>query len=101
MLEENLSKEIPICRVKDERFDVKIYLKLLLDIVKDLKKAPLFSYGINKFHTRNTLVKLLDMCVFVSGLNIGNYSCHSFHKGSAVFAFELGLADTAVQLLGD
>ena len=92
---------IPICRVKDERFDVKIYLKLLLDVVKAPKEAPLFSFRKNKFHTRNTLVKLLDMCVFDSGLNIGNYSWHSFRRGSAVFAFELGIADTAVQRLGN
>ena len=32
---------------------------------------------------------------------LADYSWHSFRRGSAVFAFELGLADSAVQLLGD
>ena len=44
---------IPIYRVNDERFDAKIYFKLLLDIVKAPKEAPLFSFRKNKFHTRN------------------------------------------------
>ena len=32
---------------------------------------------------------------------MSDYSWHSFRRGAAVFAFELGLADSAVQLLGD
>ena len=32
---------------------------------------------------------------------MSDYSWHSFRRGVAVFAFELGLADSAVQLLGD
>ena len=37
----------------------------------------------------------------MAGLSPSDYSWHSFRRGAAVFAFELGLADTAVQLLGD
>ena len=44
---------------------------------------------------------MLDLCVFEVGLSVSDYSWHSFRRGAAVFAFELGLADTAVQLLGD
>ena len=39
--------------------------------------------------------------MFEAGLPMCDYSWHSFRRGSAVFAFELSLADTAVQLLGD
>ena len=53
------------------------------------------------YHTRNTLVTLLDMCVSEAGLSPADYSWHSFRRGAAVFAFDLGLADSAVQLLGD
>ena len=44
---------------------------------------------------------MLDKCVFNAGLSLSDYSWHSFRRGAAVFAFELGLADSAVQLLGD
>ena len=46
-------------------------------------------------------MRMLDNCVFNAGLSLADYSWHSFRRGSAVFAFELGLADSAVQLLGD
>ena len=39
--------------------------------------------------------------MFEAGLSVADYSWHSFRRGAAVFAFELGLADSAVQLLGD
>ena len=39
--------------------------------------------------------------MFSAGLPLADYSWHSFRRGAAVFAFELGLADSAVQLLGD
>ena len=44
---------------------------------------------------------MLDQCVVEAGLSPEDYSWHSFRRGAAVFAFELGLADSAVQLLGD
>ena len=37
----------------------------------------------------------------MTGLSLSDFSWHSFRRGAAVFAFELGLADSAVQLLGD
>ena len=91
---------IPICSVNDARFNIKIHLESLLSlsIVND---APLFSYSKSKFHTRYTLTKLLDTCLFEASLSPVDYSWHSFRRGSAVFAFELGLDDSAVQLLGD
>ena len=46
-------------------------------------------------------MRLLDQCLFKACMPLDNYSWHSFRRGSAVFAFELGLADSAVQLLGD
>ena len=91
----------PIFPVNDSRFNLKCHLELLFDIVKAPVNAPLFTFGKNKFHTRNTLVKLLEMCVTKAGLSSSNYSWHSFRRGAATFAFELGLADTEVQLLGD
>ena len=39
--------------------------------------------------------------MYKAGLSLGDYTWHSFHRGAAVFAFELGLTDSAVQLLGD
>ena len=47
------------------------------------------------------MVNLLDKCLFNADLSLSDYSWHSFRRGAAVFAFELGLADSAVQLLGD
>ena len=70
-------------------------------VVKAPNDAPLFSFNKKSFHTRNSLVRLLDKCVFEAGLSLADYSWHSFRRGAAVFAFELGLADSAVQLLGD
>ena len=92
---------IPISPVSDSRFNIKVFLEKLFKAVKAPKSAPLFTFGKEKFHTRYSLVKLLDMCVGKAGLDPADYSWHSFRRGSAVFAFELGLADSAVQLLGD
>ena len=69
-------------------------------MVKVKDDAPLFSFN-SGFHTRNSLVKSLNSRVLEIGLNPRDYSWHSFRRGSAVFAFELGIADSAVQLLGD
>ena len=92
---------IPICTVSDERFNLKFYLIKLFDMVKVPNDAPLFSFKSKDFHSKFSLVRLLDKCVFGAGLSLADYSWHSFRRGSAVFAFELGLADSAVQLLGD
>lgn len=92
---------IPICPVADIRFNVKHFLVKLFKSVKVPSSAPLFSYDKKLFHSRYTLVRMLDMCVFKCGLPPADYSWHSFRRGAAVFAFELGLADSAVQLLGD
>ena len=70
-------------------------------MVKVDDNAPLFSFNKKDFHSRYSLVRLLDMCVYNSKLPLADYSWHSFRRGAAVFAFELGLADSAVQLLGD
>ena len=61
----------------------------------------MFSFSDSEFHTRNTLVKLLEMCVTGAGLSPADYSWHSFRRGAAMFANEIGLDNTAVQLLGD
>ena len=92
---------IPIHAVSDKRFNVKLYLEKLFLSVKAPGSAPLFSYKKKSFHTRYSLVKLLDMCVDSVGLSPADYSWHSFRRGAAMFAFEMGLADTAVQLFGD
>lgn len=92
---------IPICPVSDNRFNVKFYLETLFTIVKVPGNAPLFTYKKTHCHSRYTLIRLLDMCVFEAGLSPADYSWHSFRRGAAVFAFEAGLADSAVQLLGD
>ena len=92
---------VPICSVADKRFDIKSFLLKLFDSVKAPQDAPLFSFSSKNFHSRSSLVRLLDLCVFEAGLSLSDYSWHSFRRGAAVFAFELGLADTAVQLLGD
>ena len=92
---------IPICSVSDIRFNIKFFLEKLFSVVDAPENAPLFTFQNNVFHTRHSLVRLLDQCVFEAGLPLADYSWHSFRRGSAVFAFELGLADSAVQLLGD
>ena len=92
---------IPISPVSDARFNFKLHLEKLWELLEVPASAPLFSFGLNKFHTRYSLVNLLDMCVTEAGLSPADYSWHSFRRGAAVFAFELGLADSAVQLLGD
>ena len=92
---------IPISPVDDVRFNIKVHFEQLFKIVRAPDNAPLFSFDVNKFHTRNSLGKLLDLCVSEARLSPADYSWHSFRRGAAVFAFELGLADSAVQLLGD
>ena len=92
---------IPICSVSDVRFNIKFYFQKLFNTVKAPKDAPLFTYCKKEFHSKFSLIRLLDQCVFEAGLPVNDYSWHSFRRGSAVFAFELGLDDTAVQLLGD
>ena len=92
---------VPICSVADERFNIKRFLQLLLASVPADDIAPLFSFAKKDFHSRHTLVRLLDKCVVNANLSLSDYSWHSFRRGAAVFAFELGLADSAVQLLGD
>ena len=92
---------IPICSVADSRFNPQLHLKTLLAIVKVHPDAPLFTFHKSNFHTRYSLTRLLDHCLFVSGLSLSDFSWHSFRRGATVFAFELGLADSAVQLLGD
>ena len=92
---------VPICPVLDNRFNIKYFFKKLFSLVKVNNNAPLFSFNKNDFHSRYSLVRLLDMCVYNIELPLADYSWHSFRRGAAVFAFELGLADSAVQLLGD
>ena len=92
---------VPICPVADSRFNVKFYFQLLFSSVKAADNAPLFSFDKKEFHSRHSLVRLLDKCIFNADLSLSDYSWHSFRRGAAVFAFELGLADSAVQLLGD
>ena len=92
---------IPIHTVSDERFDLKSHLKKLFVQVKVPSDSPLFSFNKKEFHSKNSLSRLLDQWVFKAGLPVADYSWHSFRRGAAMFAFELGLSDTAVQLLGD
>ena len=92
---------IPICSTSDFRFNIKFFLNKLFTIVKVHKCSPLFSYHKHSFHTKCSLTRLLDHCIFEAGLPLADYSWHSFRRGAAVFAFELGLEDSAVQLLGD
>ena len=92
---------VPIGSVKDPRFDIKCHLKRLFSLVKAHNDAPLFSFSRNDYHSRYSLVNLLNVCTQRAGLSCKDYSWHSFRRGAAVFAFELGLADSAVQLLGD
>ena len=92
---------IPISPVSDPRFNVKLHLEKLVEMVKVPNSAPLFSFSVSDFHTRYSLVRLLEMCVTEAGLSPADYSWHSFRRGAAMFAYEIGLDDTAVQLLGD
>ena len=92
---------VPIGSVTDARFDFKKHLQSLFSEVKSPSDAPLFTFKKNNYHSRYSLVRMLDLCIYDAGLSLSDYSWHSFRRGAAVFAFELGLADSAVQLLGD
>ncbi|CAL4141136.1 unnamed protein product, partial [Meganyctiphanes norvegica] len=92
---------IPICTVADDRFNIQMHLNNLFTIVKVPTTSPLFTYNRLHSHSKHSLIRLLDQVVFKAGLPLADYSWHSFRRGAAVFAFELGLADSAVQLLGD
>ena len=92
---------VPIGSAVDPRFSIKSNFQHLFSSIKAPNNAPLFTFNVNKFHSRYSLVKMLDSCLFGAGLSPADYSWHSFRRGAAVFAFELGLADSAVQLLGD
>ena len=92
---------IPIYPASDDRFNIKLYFKILFSLVKAPNDAPLFAFSKKDFHSRFSLIRLLDKCLFDAGMSLADYSWHSFRRGAAVFAFELGLADSAVQLLGD
>ena len=92
---------IPVSLVSDKRFNLKLYFEKLFKVSKASGNVPLFTYAKDKYHTRNSLVSLLNMCLLDAGLDQSDYSWHSFRRGAAVFAFEMGLADSAVQLLGD
>ena len=63
--------------------------------------SPLFCFSQSVFHSRYSLVRMLDASVFKANLSLSDYSWHSFRRGAAMFAFELGLDDSAVQLFGD
>ena len=90
---QNSSREawIPLCSVADNRFNLKYQLKQLFHSVKVPSDAPLFTFYKENFHSKSSLVKLLDLCVYIKGLSPADYSWHSFRRGAAVFAFELGL----------
>ena len=92
---------IPICSPSDARFNVQFFLNKLLIVVDAPENAPLFSYSDHMFHTKFSLTRMLDHFLFEAGMNLADYSWHSFRRGSATFAFELGLDESAVQLLGD
>ena len=92
---------IPVHCVGDNRFNLKSHFVSLFTKVNAPLDSPLFSYGPNAFLSRASLVKILDNVVCEAGLSPADYSWHSFRRGAAVFAFELGLPDSAVQLLGD
>ena len=92
---------VPICPVSDARFNIMFFLQKLFIKVKVPGNFPLFSVSRKIHHSRHSLVKFLAKCVSKANLSPLDYSWHSFRRGAAVFAFKLGLADTAVQLLGD
>ena len=92
---------IPICPAADARFNLKFHLEALFNMVDAPASAPLFSFRKENFHSRHSLVNMLEKSLSDVGLSPSDYSWHSFRRGAAVFAFELGLADSAVQLLGD
>ena len=92
---------IPICEVSDPRFSLKFHLVRLFSQVTVPPNAPLFSHSKSCFHSRHSLLGLLNKCLSESRLRVRDFSWHSFRRGAAVFAFDLGLEDSSVQLLGD
>ena len=63
---------IPICKVSDKRFDLKSHLKKLFSLVPVPPEAPLFSYSGDSFHSRHTLVRLLNRCILGAGLRVSD-----------------------------
>ena len=51
---------VPICAVADDRFNIKKFLQLLFSSVPADDSSPLFSFSKKDFHSRHTLVRLLD-----------------------------------------
>ena len=92
---------VPIYPVYDSRFNLEKHLKALISSAKAKSDAPLFSFNSKDFHSRATLVRSLDKCIFEAGLPVADYSWHSFRRGAAVLAYELGMSDSSVQVLGD
>ena len=65
---------IPICSTADKRFNLQFFLQKLFDLVSAPGSAPLFTFTKSDFHTRFSLVRLLDQCVFEAGLSLADYS---------------------------
>ena len=61
---------VPIQSVSDPRFSVVKNLKLLFKRVKSEGDSPLFSFSGSKFHTRHSLVRVLDKCIYSTSQTI-------------------------------
>jgi hypothetical protein len=67
-------------------------------------RRPLFNYclaGREVMLTQSGFVTRLKSVLHSIGLNSGKYSAHSFRRGGASYAFELGLSPLQIKLRGD
>ena len=66
------------------------------------EKAPLFSLGTaTSVLTQSAFVNKLHHTLTSVGLDASNYSGHSFRRGGASWAFEVGLPGEVIQSMGD
>ena len=83
--------DISICPV----LAMKQYLE-----IRDLDDGPLFRFPDGKPISRSFFTKHLKACLIFCGLDVKQYSSHSFMIGSASYLASLGLSDTQIRTMG-
>ena len=62
--------------------------------------GPLFCFPDNQPVSRNFFAKHLKSCLIFCGLDVKQYSSHSFRIGAASYLASLGLSDTQIRTIG-
>ena len=83
--------DISICPV----MAIRNYLEL-----RKFDNGPLFCFPDGKPVNRNFFVKHLKSCLTFCGLDVKQYSSHSFRIGAASYLASIGLSDTQIRTIG-